>query len=166
MEDDLGDCYIPDWGDIVWDPRGDLVYFHIRNSLTTDDKVGFARARFSNGEWGLPKMVLLDDTGKLFSSSSVSPSGLLSFYYETSSGIPGDRRIGLIDPDICVQSVCKPIDGRLGVERPGWYPRWTKGETILFRVNGTKNLREYIDPLNAVEGPLDLGETHDYDSGL
>lgn len=160
-----GDCFVA-YSEPAYDPTGEQIYFIARNTFTANNRQYVARFESLGDETFSSRLIVEDGRGR----PSVSIEGVLAYgYLGTVCTGKGRQKcqtsslIGLLEPGQCADAPCAAIEGQLGVDRPGRKPSWTSDGTLLFELDG---VQEYIDPVLAVPGNLDLRDGQEPDSDL
>lgn len=161
------DCYVPYLFSLAWNSSGDALYVGVRNSFTVNDQTGIARVRYVDGIWQPPEMIMLGVRDDAIIGQSISPGGVMAYRYDDGF-LKGLRniKIGLVDPDYCAGIICGKFDGEVGAIRQGGRLSWTSSGTLLFIPIGSGTILEYVDPINAVEGTLEIKGVSGFDAGF
>lgn len=156
-------------GTVRWGPDGESLIFNASAIGLQDDPEwgGIAMVSRSDGTWGYPRMVLVnqEDLVDLLFHAGLSPNGELAYGIRDFRGPKLVRSTGIIDPAGCPQDGCNALDTLTDDQlvRDGEARVWTRAGSLLF-TRGESTVLEWNDPDAGIQSNLSIDYTAFFDT--
>jgi hypothetical protein len=167
--DPLGNCYKPRYGNLIWDPIGQMFYVDL---TYIPEGLGYQKTivRYEFEQtigWSGPQPIVTtigaDPFQQDLTINGVSLDGLISYTFLQDLPNNGAERLaGILDPENCISVICNGVDGV--IEGADYFGAWTAEDTILSKDN--ENLVEYPDPFSSSDTRILIRNIHSFDSDL